>query len=45
MQMTEKTDSKIVARNDDHIEVIALKFKGVIDSLEKFIHRLSKSVA
>ena len=45
MQMAERTDSKIAARNDDHIEVTALKFKGVIDSLEKFIDRLSKSVA
>ena len=45
MQMTERTDSKIVARNDDHIEVTALKFNGMIDSLEKFIDRLSKSVA
>ena len=45
MQMTERTDSKIVARKDDHIEVTALKFNGMIDSLEKFIDRLSKSVA
>ena len=45
MQMTERTDSKIVARNDDHIEVTALKFNGMIDSSEKFIDRLSKSVA
>ena len=45
MQMTERTDYKIVARNDDHIEVTALKFNGMMDSLEKFIDRLSKSVA
>ena len=45
MQMTERTDSKIVARKDDHIEVTALKFNGMIDSLEKFTDRLSKSVA
>ena len=45
MQMTERTDSKIVARKDDHIEVTALKFNGMMDSLEKFIDRLSKSVA
>ena len=45
MQMTERTNSKIVARNDYPIEVTALKFKGVIDSLEKFIDRLTKSVA
>ena len=36
MQMTERTDSKIVARKDDHIEVTALKFNGMIDSIEKF---------
>ena len=45
MQMAERTDSKIVARKDDHIEVTALKFNGMMDSLEKFIDRLSKSVA
>ena len=45
MQMTERTDSKIVARKDDHIKVTALKFNGMMDSLEKFIDRLSKSVA
>ena len=45
MQMTERTDSKIVARKDDHIEVTALKFNGMIDFLEKFIDRLTKSVA
>ena len=45
MQMAERTDSKIVARKDDHIEVTALKFNGMIDSLEKFIDRLTKSVA
>ena len=43
--MAERTDSKIVARNDDHIEVTALKFNGMIDSLEKFIDTLSKSIA
>ena len=43
--MTERTDSKIVARKDDHIEVTALKFNGMMDSLEKFIDRLSNSVA
>ena len=43
--MTERTDSKIVARKDDHIEVTALRFNGMMDSLEKFIDRLSKSVA
>ena len=45
MQMAERTDSKIVARKDDHIEVTALKFNGMLDSLEKFMDRLSKSVA
>ena len=45
MQMIERTDSKIVARKDDHIEVTALKLNGMIDSLERFIDRLSKSVA
>ena len=45
MQMAERTDSKIVARNDDHIEVTALKFNGMINSLEKFMDRLTKSVA
>ena len=45
MPMTERTDSKIVVRKDDPIEVTALKFNGMIDSLEKFIDRLSKSVA
>ena len=30
MQMAERTDSKIVARKDDHIEVTALKFNGMI---------------
>ena len=43
--MAERTDSKIVARKDDHIEVTALKFNGMLDSLEKFMDRLSKSVA
>ena len=42
--MVERTDSKIVARKDDHIEVTALKFNGMIDSLEKFIDKLTKSV-
>ena len=45
MQMTERTDSKIVTRKDDHIKFTALKFNGMIDSLEKFIDKLSKSVA
>ena len=45
MQMTERADSKIVARKDDHIKVTALKFNGMMDFLEKFIDRLSKSVA
>ena len=45
MQMTERTDSKIVARKDDHIEVIALKLSGMMDSLEKCMDRLGKSVA
>ena len=44
MQMAERTDSKIEARKDDHIEVTALKFNGMIDSLEKFIDKLTKSV-
>ena len=44
MQMAERTDSKIVARKDDHIEVTALKFNRIIDSLEKFIDKLTKSV-
>ena len=43
--MTERTDSKIVARKDDHIEVTALKLSGMMDSLEKFMDRLGKSVA
>ena len=37
MQMAEGTDSKIVGRKDDHIEVTALKFNGMLDSIEKFI--------
>ena len=45
MQMAERTDSKIVARKDDHIEVTALKFNGMLGSIEKFIDRLSKSIA
>ena len=45
MQMAEKTDSNILARKDDHIEVTALKFNGMLDSIEKFIDRLTKSVA
>ena len=45
MQMAERTDSKIVARKDDHIEVTALKFNGMLDSIEKFIDKLTKSVA
>ena len=44
MQMTERPDSRNVPRNDDHIELTALKFKGMIDSLDKFIDRLTKSV-
>ena len=43
--MAERTDSKIVARKDDHIEITALKFNGMLDSIEEFIDRLSKSVA
>ena len=39
MQIAERTDSKIVARKDDHIEVTALKFNGMLDSLEKFMDR------
>ena len=35
MQMAERTDSKIVARKDDHIEATALKFNGMLDSIEK----------
>ena len=45
MQMAERTDSKTVARKDDHIEVTALKFNGMLDSIEKFIDRLTKPVA
>ena len=45
MQMAERTDSKIVARKDDHIEVTALKFNGMLDSIEKEKDRLTKSVA
>ena len=30
MQMAERTDSKIVARKDDNIEVTALKFNGML---------------
>ena len=44
MQMTERSDSRNVPRNDDHIELTAHKFKGVMDSLDKFIDRLTKSV-
>ena len=44
MQMTERPDSRNVPRNDDHIELTAHKFKGMIDSLDKFIDRLTKSV-
>ena len=44
MQMTERPDSRNVPRKDDHIELTALKFKGMIDSLDKFIDRLTKSV-
>ena len=44
MQMTERPYSRNVPRNDDHIEPTALKFKGVMDSLDKFIDRLTKSV-
>ena len=45
MQMAERTDSKIVARKDDHIEVTAIKCNGMLDSIEKFIEILSKLVA
>ena len=45
MQMAERTDSTIVARKDDHIEVTALKFNGMLDSIEKFIDKLNKSAA
>ena len=45
IQMAERTNSKIEARKDDHIEVTALKFNRIIDSLEKFIDKLTKSVA
>ena len=45
MHMAERTDSKIVARKDDHIEVTALKFNGMLDSIGKFIDKLTKSVA
>ena len=44
MQITERPDFRNVPRNDDHIELTALKFKGMIDSLNKFIDRLTKSV-
>ena len=44
MQMAERLDSRNVPSNDDHIELTALKFKGVMDSLDKFIERLTKSV-
>ena len=44
MQMTERPDSRNVPRNDDQIELTALKFGGMIDSLDKFIDRLTKSV-
>ena len=44
MQMTERPDSRNVPRNDDHIELTTLKFKGVMDSLDKFVDRLTKSV-
>ena len=42
MQMAERTDSKIVTRRDNHVEVTALKFNGMLDSLEKFMDTLSK---
>ena len=44
MQMTERPDSRNVPRNYGHIELTALKFKGMIASLDKFIDRLTKSV-
>ena len=44
MQMTERPDSRNIPRNDEHIELTALKFKGVIDSLNKFMERLTKSI-
>ena len=44
MQMAERPDSRNVPRNDDHIELTAFKFKGVMDSLDKFIERLTTSV-
>ena len=43
--MAERTDFKIVARKDDHIDVTVLKFNGILDSLEKFIDKLTKSDA
>ena len=42
--MTERPDSRNVSRNDDQIELTALKFKGVMDSSDKFIGRLTKPV-
>ena len=42
--MTERTDSRNVPRNDDQIELTALKFRGMIDSLDKFMDRLTKSI-
>ena len=45
MQMTERPDSRNVPRKDDHIELTALKFKGMTDSLDKFIDSFTKSVA
>ena len=34
MQMTERQDSRNVPRSNDHIEITALKLKGVMDSLD-----------
>ena len=44
MQMADRQDFRNVPRNDDHIELTALKFKGVMDSLDKCMDRLVKTV-
>ena len=43
MQMTERPDSRNVPRNDDD-ELTATKSRGMIDSLDKFMDRLTKSI-
>ena len=44
MQMTDRQDSRNVHRSNDHIEITALKLKGVIDSLDKCMDRLLRKL-